>query len=113
MYINRLSKSMDYLVVFTVVASVLRISAKDGTKTSRGNKTQRTFRNSFFGCIGSQLQRVRSWMQRADFSAHRLGCSTACGILVPLLGNESMAPALEGRFLTTGPPEKSCKPNTF
>ena len=32
MYINRLSKSMDYLVVFTVVASVLRISAKDGQR---------------------------------------------------------------------------------
>ena len=31
-YINRLSKSMDYLVVFTVVASVLRISAKDGQR---------------------------------------------------------------------------------
>ena len=31
-----------------------------------------------------------------------------CGILVPWPGIEPMSPALEGRFLTTGAPEKSC-----
>ena len=31
----------------------------------------------------------------------------ACGILVPPPGMEPMSPALEGRFLTTGPPGKS------
>ena len=31
----------------------------------------------------------------------------ACGILVPQPGMEPMSPALEGRFLTTGPPGKS------
>ena len=31
----------------------------------------------------------------------------ACGILVPCPGTEPMSPALEGGFLTTGPPGKS------
>ena len=36
-----------------------------------------------------------------------LSCPTACEILVPRLGIEAVFPALEGRFLTTGPPGKS------
>ena len=36
--------------------------------------------------------------------AHGLSCPTACGILVPLPGIESASPALEGEFVTTGPP---------
>ena len=43
------------------------------------------------GCIGS----------------HGLSCPTACGILVLPLGMEPTSPALEGRFLATGPPRKS------
>ena len=39
--------------------------------------------------------------------ACRLSCPVACGILVPLPGIEPMSPALQGRFLTTGPPGKS------
>ena len=31
----------------------------------------------------------------------------ACGILVPQPGIKPMSPALQGRFLTTGPPGKS------
>ena len=38
---------------------------------------------------------------------HGLSCPAACGILVPRPGIEPMSPALEGRFLTTGPPGKS------
>ena len=38
-----------------------------------------------------------------DFWPH----CTVCGILVPQPGIEPMSPALESRFLTTGPPEKS------
>ena len=34
-------------------------------------------------------------------------CSTACGILVPQPGMEPVSSALQGRFLTTGPPRKS------
>ena len=33
-----------------------------------------------------------------------LSCSMACGILVPEPGFELMSFALQGRFLTTGPP---------
>ena len=39
--------------------------------------------------------------------AHGLSCSTAYGILIPWPGTEPVSPALEGRFLTTGAPEKS------
>ena len=40
-------------------------------------------------------------------AAPGLSCPAACGILVPRPGIEPMFPALEGGFLTTGPPEKS------
>ena len=42
--------------------------------------------------------------------AHGLNCSAACGILVPPPGIESKSPALQGGFLTTGPPGKPPKP---
>ena len=40
-------------------------------------------------------------------AACRLSYPAACGILVPQPGIEPMFSALEGRFLTTGPPGKS------
>ena len=40
-------------------------------------------------------------------AARRLSCPGACGILVPRPGIEPAFPALEGGFLTTGPPGKS------
>ena len=39
--------------------------------------------------------------------AHRINCLVACGILVPRPGIEPASPALQGRFLITGPPRKS------
>ena len=39
--------------------------------------------------------------------APRLSCPAASGILVPRTGMESESSALEGRFLTAGPPGKS------
>ena len=44
-------------------------------------------------------------------AVHGLSCPAACGILVPRPGIKPPSPALEGRFLTTGPPGKSpiCK----
>ena len=36
-----------------------------------------------------------------------LSCYTACGILVPRPGIEPVPPALQGTFITTGPPGKS------
>jgi len=38
---------------------------------------------------------------------HRLSCPTACGIFLDQ-GVEPVPPALAGKFLTTGPPGKSC-----
>ena len=43
---------------------------------------------------------------------HRLSCPMACGTLVPQPGMEPVSSALEGGFLTTGPPGKSLY-NTF
>ena len=40
-------------------------------------------------------------------AARSLSCPTACGILVPRPGIEPVSLALEGGFLTTGPPGKS------
>ena len=42
----------------------------------------------------------------------RLSWHVACGILVPQSGIKPMSPALQGRFLTAGPPRKSL-PWTF
>ena len=39
--------------------------------------------------------------------ARGLNCPMACGILVPRPGIKPASPALEGGFLTTGPPGKS------
>ena len=39
--------------------------------------------------------------------AHGPSGSVACGTLVPQPGVKPVSPALQGRFLTTGPPEKS------
>ena len=44
---------------------------------------------------------------------HGLSCSLAHGILVPRLGIEPASLALEGRFLTTGPPGKSFPSYSF
>ena len=56
----------------------------------------------FCGCAGSPLSGPASLVV-----AHRFSCPTTCRILVPLPGIKPVSPALEGRFLTTGPPGKS------
>ena len=38
--------------------------------------------------------------------AHGLSCPVACGILVPRPQNKPTSPALQGRFVTSGPPGK-------
>ena len=40
---------------------------------------------------------------------YRLSCSETCGMLVYWPRIKPMSPALQGGFLTTGPPEKSLK----
>ena len=47
------------------------------------------------------------WCTDCPVVACRLNCSIACGILVPQPGIEPASPALQSRFLTTGPPGKS------
>ena len=54
-------------------------------------------------CVGFSLVVARAG---SVVAACELSCSAACGILVPLPGIEPMPPALEGGFLTTGPPQK-------
>ena len=53
------------------------------------------------GCTDSPL--VRSDLVVA---ARGLSCPRACRILVPQPGIKLSSPTLQGRFLTTGPPEK-------
>ena len=92
-----------------------------------------------FGCIRSQVQHTGSSLQHAGsfvgihrlfiavrgllsscgawaaermgsvVAAHGLSCPAACGLLVSRPGIKCTSPALEGRFLTTGPPGKSLK----
>ena len=40
-------------------------------------------------------------------AALKLSCSKACGVLVSPPGTEPASPALQGRLLNTGPPERS------
>jgi len=47
------------------------------------------------------------WCVGSVVAACELSYSMACGILVPPPGIELVSPALQGGFLTTGPPEKS------
>ena len=49
------------------------------------------------------------WLQCTGFLlvALRFSCSTACRILVPWPGIEPLSLALQGRFITIGPPGKS------
>ena len=47
------------------------------------------------------------WLHWVLVVASGLGYPTACGILVPQTGIKLTSPALEGGFLTPGPPGKS------
>ena len=70
-----------------------------------------------FGCVGSQwqhegplLHHVRSFVPASPGSlvaARGLSCFTACGTLVLLSRIEPLSSALQGRYLTSGPPGKS------
>ena len=57
----------------------------------------------FFGRAGS--------LQHAGW--HRFSCPVACGILDPQSGIKPTLPALESKFLTTGPPRKSPRISEF
>ena len=58
-------------------------------------------------CTDAGLCNCGSWAHNWVVEAVGLRCSVACGILIPLPGVEPMFPALQGEFLTTGPPGKS------
>ena len=58
-------------------------------------KLHRSFYFIFWWCMGSVV------------AACGISCPADCGISVSLPGTEPTSPALQGRFLTTGPPGKS------
>ena len=63
----------------------------------------------FLGCIGFSYSK-ESLLQLVNFSllvTPGLSCPSACGILVPQPGIEPASSALQGGFLTNGPPGKS------
>ena len=49
---------------------------------------------------------LRLWLSGTAVVACELSCPSACRILVPQTGIKPLFPALQGRFLTTGPPGK-------
>ena len=51
--------------------------------------------------------------QASVVAVNRLSRSTECRVLVPRPGIEPTSPALQGGFLTTGPPGKSLKPGVL
>ena len=53
------------------------------------------------------------WCVGSVVAAPGLSCFEACGIPVSQAGTELTSPALQGRFLTTGPPGKSSLPTFF
>jgi len=53
---------------------------------------------------------LRLWHTVSVVATLRLSCSIACEILVPWPGIEPVTAALQGGFLTTGPPRKSPEP---
>ena len=59
-------------------------------------------------CSASRVCRLQSTGPSVAV-AGGLSCSMAYGFLFPQPSIEPMAPALQGGFLTTGPPEKSPK----
>ena len=60
-----------------------------------------------FSFCGSRASCCGAWPQGLSSCLHRLCCPAACGLLVPQPRITPMFPALEGRFLTTGHPERS------
>ena len=54
--------------------------------------------------MGHRLSICGVWAALVEAGVFR--CSVACGILVPRPGIKPASPALEGGFLTTGPPGK-------
>ena len=57
------------------------------------------------------VHRPSTWDTQAQL-LWQAGSVAACGILVPQQGIDPPSPALEGGFLTTGPPGKSLLPVT-
>ena len=53
------------------------------------------------------------WLHWDFFVAHGLSRPTPCGILVPQPETEPTSPALEGGFLTIGPPGRSLNKKSF
>ena len=53
------------------------------------------------------LQQKGSTVHSSVVAVHRRGCPETCGILDPQPGTEPRFPALEGGFLTAGPPAQS------
>ena len=73
-----------------------------------------------FGGMGSYLCHARPffatlwmWCMGSAVAAQGLSCFEACGIPVSQAGIELTSHALQGRFLTTGPPGKASLPTFF
>ena len=62
----------------------------------------------FLRCVDPLVVAHGLQIVRASAAAvHEPSCSEACGVLVPLPGIKPESAALQGKFLTAGPPGKS------
>ena len=89
-----LSLSLIFIYVFLAVSG-LSCSMRDLLLWCAGS----SLRCEGFSLVVAQAGSV--------VEAHGLHCPATCGILVPRPGIKPKSPALEGGFLTTGPPGKS------
>ena len=108
----RVTKGFKNIYLLQVLVAVCRIfisahwlSHLSAFGEGNGNPLQ-------YSCLENSMDRgawwpkvngvAKSWTQLSDFTFF-----LSCGILVPRLDTESTSPALQGRFLTTGPPGRS------
>ena len=60
-----------------------------------------------FGCVLVVAHRdLLLWCKDSLVVTHGLSCSMTCGIFIPGPGMKPTSPALQGKFLTTGPLDK-------
>ena len=91
-----------FLIFICLAASVPSCGAQD---------LYRIMRDLLLLCMPSLVvaRGIRS-AQASVVAVNRFSRSTECKVLVPRPGIEPTSPALQGGFLTTGPPGKSLKP---
>ena len=93
----------------TAGPALLRCALRPPWQQSCGAPSQRRNLNSSKDTIFFFLKFWLHWVSAAalPWGVCKVSCLAACRILAAWPGTEPVSPALEGRFLTNGPPGKS------